>query len=219
MELPSNNSDAHILHLKSDLQVFRCAFTCIILFGPCSNPVKIIDIVIPYKEGTNCVLESQLYCVLIHIVTFGAGTPKLVFLFLYSWSSNLINLHWYCSFWFYRMGIVWRIYLGLTSISCTVLSLSFVCLFIMNKMEKINKMRRIPILMLIANHVWVAIFCKHKTSHLLMPEKRNKYWCSGKLKQYTSQEFLIKFDHLGLNAPLLSSVTLPKLLKTHFSYL
>lgn len=73
--------------------------------------------------------------------------------------------------------------------------------------------------MLIANHVWVAIFCKHKTSHLLMPEKRNKYWCSGKLKQYTSQEFLIKFDHLGLNAPLLSSVTLPKLLKTHFSYL
>ena len=42
--------------------------------------LKIINIIIPNNEGMNSLLESQLHCVLIHIVSFGDGTPKPVFL-------------------------------------------------------------------------------------------------------------------------------------------
>lgn len=52
----------------------------LILFGPCCNPVKSMTVIISYNERVNCILESQLHCVLIHIICFAAGTPKPVFL-------------------------------------------------------------------------------------------------------------------------------------------
>lgn len=76
---PDNNSDVRRLYLKV-IYIFVDVLSHILSYLVLAATLKIINIIIPNNEGMNSLLESQLHCVLIHIVSFGAGIPKPVFL-------------------------------------------------------------------------------------------------------------------------------------------
>lgn len=79
MELPDNNSDVQQIIFEST-HIFADVLSHILSYLVLAATLKIINTIIPNNEGMNSLLESQLLCVLIHIVSFGAVTPKPVFL-------------------------------------------------------------------------------------------------------------------------------------------
>lgn len=85
--------------------------------------------IIPYNDGMDGILESQLYCVLI-CIEFQSWDPQSNF--SYSFIPEVVTLQTGAILnFFFNVGIVWHKQLDLKSISCTVLSLSFSCLIIM----------------------------------------------------------------------------------------